>query len=90
MKKVDLQVSSRRLSSLPVMFFKNLLSLFLFLLFLYGNVGMIESAIEEEGISQCNPSTKQLFGRFFLQRYFDAREELGMENLKVRLPNKLI
>ena len=60
----------------------NLLPSFL-LLFLFIYSRMIESFSDEEGISHCNPTTKHLFGKFFLQRYFDARDELGMENLKV-------
>ena len=39
--------------------------------------------LDEEGNLQCNPRTKHLFGRFILQRFFDARQELGMENLRV-------
>ena len=62
-----------------------LLPLF-FLYFLYFPIPSESSNkyyLDKEGILECNPSTKHLFGRFFLQRYFDARDELGMENLRV-------
>ena len=34
----------------------------------------------EEYTLSCNPSTKHLFGKFFVQRFFDAREELKLED----------
>mmetsp|Transcript_3017 Transcript_3017/g.4605 ORF Transcript_3017/g.4605 Transcript_3017/m.4605 type:complete len:366 (-) Transcript_3017:332-1429(-) len=44
-----------------------------------------QSDINNDGPLQCNPSTKHLFGKFFMQRFFDARTELGMEDWKSRL-----
>eukprot|EP01036_Dinobryon_divergens_P035422 gene35422-45895_t len=76
------------LSSIKLSHIRNkpIFLLLFFLYFLYFPIPS-ESAdkyyVDKEGILECNPSTKHLFGRFFLQRYFDARDELGMENLRV-------
>ena len=62
---------------------QQLIIIFFSLSWLLSNINGRISSHEEEGNLQCNPRTKHLFGRFFLQRFFDARQELGMEDLRV-------